>query len=146
MRTLLATMPRGVLVGSVHLPRQDLPEDIAGLDQLAECLRVADGVYAHEFMLFGVDQLGQPGPHEWLAGGPNRWLTVGRNHVFPLVLDRDTQEVAELDADGACEIIRELGAYREVVRGLFGADYLRLSHGLGREWVDLLQRAAAVGR
>src|SRR5262245_10071680 len=66
MRTALATMPRGVLIGWIHPPRHDLPKDIAGLDQLADLLQVADGVQAYEFILYGVDRLGCPEPQEWL--------------------------------------------------------------------------------
>ncbi|MGL4465001.1 MAG: hypothetical protein ACRC1K_22845 [Planctomycetia bacterium] len=141
VRSSLAETPRGALVGWVGQPRSAVPDDIAVLTPVAEFLRVADGVHAGDFILFGADHLAGPGPHEWLPGGAGRWLTVGRNHAFWLALDRGTGEVSELDADGATEVIRELGPYSELVRGLFGADYLRLSYGLSGDWAALVRQS-----
>jgi hypothetical protein len=139
-RGALAALPDGALVGWVGPARHELPAELDNLDQLAAFLRAADGAHCHEFILYGVEDLGMPGPQDWLPGGAARWLTVGRNHVFPLCLDRETQRVVELDAEGGGEILRDLGPFGQLVRGLFGGSYLQLSHGLGEEWDALLRR------
>jgi hypothetical protein len=140
VRSALEEMPAGALVGWIHPGRRAVPESLCHLEQVADFLRVADGVSCHDFILFGAERLGEVGAHEWLPGGAGQWLTVGRNHVFPLVLDRGTEEVAELDADGTAEIIRRLGPFTQMLKGLFGPEYLALSYGLGEEWHLLLRR------
>jgi hypothetical protein len=150
VRAALAALPDGALIGYVPPPQPVLPADLARIEQLAEFLCVADGVHCDEFILYGVEdlneELARPGPYDWLPGGTARWLMVGRNHVFPVVLDRQTQEVVELNDDGPHEVIRQLGPFRRLVRDLFGGEYLTLSYGLGETWAALVRGTAAVAR
>ena len=135
----------GPRIDSVGQPCAAIPAPFWQLPQLTAFLKVADGAYCNGLHLFDAARLAEWGPHEWLPGGAEQWLTVGYNMDLPLVLNRRTEEVVELDADIQTEILRTYGSFDDVLDRAFSSRYREFSGMVLSElkhdtWYQLLCR------
>ena len=140
IREALETDPRGILVGSLPAPAQNV-ERLSGLpSDYLELLNISDGIQCGEVVFYALDALDQFQPlADLIPGGRERWLNIGHLPDQAIALDRNTGELKLInircgDSDGIT--YERLDRFLESV---FGQEYLTLA-GYQDDWYRLLLR------